>query len=199
MKNILKMLPILLLTILVSCKKKDPKPEAFDITKHAVIGKLRSGYPYIITLESIDKAVLTHYGASNGSYTYLNGVFKFNFQNEVVGSFVIENGQIKSYDGPVVLNTYDLVKIPSTNQFEGKTFKGGWNGIVHPTEIKFTTTQFTEITNNQQSVIDYTLINNLAIKKEVGANFTLFIMMNDLLEGGRDKSGITSWGTFTMQ
>lgn len=52
MKNVLKMLPILLLTILVSCKKKDPKPEVFDITKYSIVGKFKTGPPYIISIET---------------------------------------------------------------------------------------------------------------------------------------------------
>lgn len=199
MKNILKLLPILLLTILLSCKKKDPKPEVFEITKHAIIGKLSGGYPYIINLEGADKAILTHYSVTNGSYTYVNRVFKFNFDNEVVGSFVIENGQIKSYNGPLVINTYDMVKIPVTNQFEGKTFKGNWNGIGHSTQIKFTGTKYTEITNNQQTEANYMLINNLAVKKQEANSITLFIMMHNKLEGGRSAYPINVWGTFTMQ
>ena len=192
------MLPILLLTIMVSCKKKDPKSEAFDITKHAIIGKLSNGYPYIIAIDG-DKTTMNLFATTIGTYTYVNNVFKFNFQNEVVGSFVIENGQIKSYDGPAILNTYELVKIPFVNQFAGKTFKGRWNNIVHQTTVKFTATQFTEITDNQQSVVDYTVINNLAVKKEVGGDFTLFIMLNDKLEGGRNKYPNTLWGTFMKQ
>lgn len=193
------MLPILLLTIMASCKKKDPRPEVFDITKHAIIGKLTGGYPYILTLEGADKATLTHYSVSSGSYTYVNGVFKFNFDNELIGSFVIENGQIKAYNGPVIINTYDLVKIPVTNQFYGKTFKGNWNGTGHSTQIKFTGTKYTEVTNNQQSEANYTLINNLAVKKQEGNTITLFTIMNNRLEGGRSTYPVNVWGTFMMQ
>lgn len=199
MKNILKMLPVLLLTIMLSCKKKDPLPEAFDITKQAIIGKLSGGYPYIITLEGDGKATLTHYSVTNGSYTYVNGVFKFNFDNELVGFFVTENGQIKSYNGPLIINTYEMVKIPANNQFDGKAFKGNWNGTVHSTQINFMGTKYTEITNNQQTEANYTLINNLAVKKQEANSITLFIMMNNKLEGGRRAYPINVWGTFMMQ
>ncbi|TKC08933.1 hypothetical protein [Pedobacter frigoris] len=199
MKNILKMLPILLLTILLSCKKKDPKPEVFDITKYSIVGKLSTGYPYIITIES-DKAVLTSYSVSDGKYTYTDGVLKLNFNGgEVICSFTIENGSIKAYVGPVIINTYDLVKIPATNQLEGKNFKGSWNGSGYLTQVKFTGAKYTEITNGQQNEVNYTLINNLAVKKEEGINITVFMMLNGKLEGGRYRYPNTDWGTFMKE
>jgi hypothetical protein len=198
MKRILKMLPILLLMVLVSCKKKELKPEGFNITKYSIVGKLSNGHPYIITIES-DKAVLTHYSATSGKYSFTDGVLNLNFNDEVICAFVVENGGIKSYKGPVILNTYDLVKIPSTNQLAGKNFKGTWNNSGSLTQLKFTGAEYIETTNNQQSIVDYTLINNLAVKKTEGNNLTVFILMNDKLEGGRYKSPNTFWGTFMRE
>lgn len=200
MKNIFKMLAILLVTIgFASCKKKDPKPEVFDITKYSIVGKFSSGNPYIITIDADDKATLTAYGFSTGKYTFIDGVLKFNFSNgEVIGSFTIENGAIKSYAGPAIINTYDLVKIPATNQLEGKTFKGIWQNLAYTTEFKFTASQVTETTNNQSSVVNYTLINNLAVKKQNGAYHTLLVIIDNKLEGAHYNQGY-AWGIFMRQ
>jgi len=195
MNNILKIISILLLTMAMGCKKKDPRPEIFDLTKYSIVGKLNTGYPYLITIAG-DKAVFTHYSATNGKYSFVDGVLRLNFNEEVICSFVIENGAIKSYTGPAIINTYDLVKIPATNQLDGKTFKGSWNNAVYVTRLKFTGGQYVEITNNQQTTTNYTLINNLAVKKEEAGNLTLFILMNGKLEAGRYKYPNIFWGSF---
>ena len=192
------MLTVLLLMILVSCKKKEFELDAFDITKFSIVGKLSSGIPYIISLDS-EKAVLTHYSAAAGKYSFIDGLLSLNFTDEVICSFVIENGSIKSYKGPVIINTYELVKIPATNQLDGKTFKGSWNNSAYLSELKFSGTQYTETTNNQQSIINYTLINNLAVKKAEGANPRVFILMNNKLEGVGHNSPNTFWGTFSNE
>lgn len=200
MKNILKILPILFLMIIVSCKKKDSKPEVFDITKYSIVGKFADGLPYIISIEAGNKITLTNYSFSSGTFTYTDGILKFNFDNgEMVGSFTIENGAIKSYAGPVLINTYDLVKIPATNQLESKTFKGIWQNSAYKTELKFGATKYTEITNNRQTEASYTLINNLAAKKQEVDKITLFIMMDGKLEGLHYANPIRIWGTFMKQ
>lgn len=198
MKDILKMIPILLLMILVSCKKKDPKPEAFDITKYSIVGTLSMGYPYIITIES-DRAVLTHYGITNGKYTFIDGVLMLNFNDEVICSFVVENGNIKSYEGPIIINTYDLVKVPPVNQFDGRTFKGIWTLTPYQTTFKFSANQVAFTISNQTNPLDYALINNLAALEKDGNNSTLFVLVDGKLEVGRNIGPKNYWGTFMLQ
>lgn len=200
MKNILKILPVLLLTILVSCKKKDPKPEPFDITQYTIVGKLSTGYPYVINLQPHDKATLMHVGPSDGKFTYVDGVLKLDFNGkEVVCTFVIENNKIKSYQGPIIINTYNLVKIPATNQFDGKTFKGSWNNAGYLTQIKFTADEVTFTADNRAEPFSYTLINNLAALQKQGNNNTLFILMDEKLESGRYISYNECYGRFMQQ
>ncbi len=143
---------------------------------------------------------MTHYSVNEGKYSYADGSLKLNFNNgEVVCTFEIENGKVKSYQGSPLINTYDLVEIPATNQFMGKTFKGSWSNSAQSTEFKFIANQFTETTNNRQSVVNYTLINNLALKKVDGTNLTLLVIINEKLEGGRYLSPSTFWGSFMKQ
>lgn len=194
-----KLLAILLILLsFTACKKE--KTENFDISKYSIVGKFSTGFPYIMTFGANGQAELTANSVSNGSYTYVNGVLNFSFADgEVPGAFKIENGGIKSFDGPLLINTYDLVKIPATDQLDGKTFKGAWTNSGQLTQLKFSGTRCIEVNGLQQSGLEYVTVNNLAKRRVEPGSLTVFILMNQKLEGGRDKSPNKYWGTFTEQ
>lgn len=201
LKHSLKMLPVLLLLLGTSCKKQDTLPEAFDIRDYTIIGKRAAGNPYLIQMETGDSATMIHSSISGGAYSYTDGVLKFNFgDGEVICSFTIENGSIKAYNGPVIINTYDLVKIPATNQLSGNNFKGIWYNTAYSTEFRFSDHQVITIENNQQNTRNYTLINNLAgMIKGPGSDLSLFVWADRKLEAGRYIYPNHQWGTFMKQ
>lgn len=169
-KNILKLSSLLLILALASCKKNDPQPEEFDITKHIIAGKVSFGYPYIITIEPGNKAKLTSYSISDGTYTFVDGVLNFNFNDgEVICSFTIQNGGVKKYTGPALINTYNLIKVPETNQLAGHVYAGTYyrldNTVLHQNFYYIFSANKVDVgysVGNAVRTENYTLIGNIA-------------------------------------
>lgn len=211
LKTILKLSSLLLLLVLASCKKNDPKPEVFDITKHIIAGKVSFGYPYIITIEPGNRAKLTSYGISDGTYTYTDGVLNFNFNDgEVICSFTIENGGIKKYTGPVLINSYNLIKVPETNLLAGQTYKGTYyrldNTVLHQNFFYSFSGNKVDVgysVGNAVRTEDYTSIGNIAALVDIkdSDDHELMILINGKLEVGYSQSnpGAEYVGSFTQQ
>lgn len=213
LKNILKISSLLLILALASCKKDNPKPEVFDITKYIIAGKVSFGHPYIIAIEPGNKATLTSHGFSEGTYTYVNGVLDFNFSDgEVECSFTIENGNIKAFDGPALINSYNLIKVPATNQLAGKTFTGTYyrldNTVLHQNFF------YSFSANDNKVGVGYTVgmpvrtetystIGNIAALVDIGNSDDreLMVLINGKLEVGYSQSSPTAKyiGSFTQQ
>lgn len=196
LRNMLKILPLLLLVVLAGCKKDNPKPEMFDITNYVIAGRVSFGYPYIITIASGNRAKLTSYGVSDGIYTYTDGVLNFNFNDgEVVCSFTIENGGIKKYTGPALINTYNLIKVPETNLLEGKAFSGSYyrfdNTVLHQNFFYSFSGNKVDVGYSVGTAVrteNYTSIGNIASLVDLENSNELMILINGKLEVGYSQS-----------
>jgi len=213
LSNLLKISSLLLILVLASCKKDDPKPEVFDITRFVIAGKVSFGHPYIIAMEPGNKATLTSHGFSEGTYTYVDGVLSFNFTDgEVVCAFTIENDNIKAFDGPALINTYNLIKVPETNQLAGKTFAGTYyrldNTVLHQNFFYSFYANHNKVgvgytVGTPVRTENYTIIGNIAalVDIENSDDRELMVLINGKLEVGYRQSNpsATYIGSFTLQ
>lgn len=212
MKTVFKLATIFLM-VFAGCKKNSPKPDVFNMTNYVIVGKLADGRPYVLDFEAGDKATLTHLSVSGCKYSYTDGVLKLIInEGELVCSFVIENGRIKSYQGPVIISTYDLVAIPATNQLAGKTFSGTYykpdKSVLHQNFFYSFAPDGNKVGAGYAvgtpavRIENYTLIGNIAAWVNIAnsSDIELMVLINGKLEVGYYNSSQDRYtGSFIQQ
>ncbi|ACU05604.1 hypothetical protein [Pedobacter heparinus] len=223
LKNIYKLLPVLLLVVFTGCKKDkkgENNNETIDIKSYSIVGKFEGNYsgktfyfPYLITFAENAKAVIyAGYDGTTpiqGNYTLEKGLLKINLGSDQVINFTINKENITSYTPQkfdVKFTSYLLQKKPAENQFSGSQFNGSFastaSNLLIMTKFKFNATQYGESSLGDPIINkDYTLINNMAASSNTGANgmLTFFVIINGKLEVARFNDGIISSGSFTKQ
>ena len=192
MKNLkVKFAKILILlsaiVIFNSCKKNkdvDANGERFDLTQYYITGSyLMKGVTtsYIYGFNTLARAYEIRFGGivtNTASYQYNKGVLN-------VDDFIfnISNGVITGSNAPNDFKSYHLQKIPSTDGFAGKTFKGtvAINGVDlgKSCVIKFSNGKFTVSVDGFAQVgtgADYTLQNNGVATANTGLQGDLHLM-----------------------
>lgn len=115
-----------ILFVFASCKKdKIADPDNFDPTKYYITGEGISEYntSYALIFQQPAKAIFIGEGGkvSNiSNFTYKDGTL---YLADKSFSFTIVNNEISTSTHPY-LSSYHLQKIPDTDAFAGKTFKG---------------------------------------------------------------------------
>ena len=176
------------LFVLASCKKdKDAENERgnIDFTKYYITGEyvtngMSSSYAYVFG--ALVKSNLLAAGgkiSESGSYAYADGTLTINQTN----TFSIANGSVTGNNNPDI-KTYYLQKIPDTDAFAGKTFRGtaATNGvdIGKSCLIKFTTAKTFSVSidgfGQTGTGADYTLQNNGVATANTGNEGKLHLM-----------------------
>jgi hypothetical protein len=175
------------LLVFASCKKnKEANPEdSFDPTKYYITGEGADNYrtSYAIILKPNAMGHFTAFGGYHGTtfnYTYQDGTLK---AENIDVNFTIVNNTITSTSNPQY-KTYYLQKIPDTDAFAGKTFRGtvATNGLVNgkSCSVKFTDTKkFTvsiDAFGQTGTGADYTLQNNGVATANTGNEGRLHLM-----------------------
>lgn len=188
----------------MACKDVMPEPiedsaKAFDITKYAIIGKKYFGaeqIPYIIALNANGKARREMPGDFVPYiYTYKDGILTL---DQIGGNLIrvrINQDTITSFESTIEkFASYQLIKIPNTNQLIGTSFGGVWKMIVAGQSapqlsiVKFTDTHYGEdALYSPTPDKDYSVFYNIAAKtfNNTTKDETLWILINGKLEGHR--------------
>lgn len=181
------LIAISLLLASASCKKdKVPTgPENLDLTKYYITGEGMSPYAtsYILMFQPNAQCYFTGKGgavSNNLEYVYQNNTL--NIANGHL-TFTISGSEIISINKPDVYRSYHLERIPDTDAFAGKTFRGtvATNGLDNGKSclIKFTTGRFTVSIDGfgqTGSGEDYTLQNNGIATATTGNEGRLHLM-----------------------
>ena len=224
MKNILKIMALLLLFLSFTACKKDkiapePPEEPFNIRQYVLVTKETNSNGWVnnIQLRTFEaQGRCTIFGElgvipDNGfTYSYDKGILKLFYDGRLNHELKIENNAVKSTTDNAAGRSYKLIKIPSDNPLNGNIYSGGWKSegslLTVVASLKFTDTNFSEASINLP-VPDktYELIKNIAAYKKDVTNevLTLWVLSDGNLEGYRTYYGNNNpnrvTGTFTKQ
>ncbi|WP_379089981.1 hypothetical protein [Pedobacter sp. UC225_65] len=212
MKNLKLYLSIMLLLIVVSCKKKDevtPEETKIDLTKHFITweaptktyaGNRIFNWPVLVLFENEGKIKIYSFASNatptQGSYTLTNDQLTITTSDQILG-FTIKDGSVIDTKGfTSEIQNVKLRELPSTNQFTGN-YSGMLNSYMvntaFPFSYSFNQTQFGEGYNGQPQ-LDYVLnpINNVFAISSINNVLRYFLMVDGKLTIVRLKSGGTN-------
>lgn len=161
----LNVLFLLLAVSFIACKKDSVAPkeikEPFDIRQHVLVTRQTSNNNWVVSIsvtsfEAQSKSIVFNEGGQipdNGfTYSYTDGILKLLYDGRVNSELKIENNLIASKKLSGITTSYQLVKIPAENQFNGNTFNGGWKSegslLTTVASVKFTDTHYSEASIN---------------------------------------------------
>ncbi|MFN0256978.1 hypothetical protein [Pedobacter ureilyticus] len=212
MKNLKIYLSMMLLLIVVSCKKNDevnPEETKIDLTEHFITweaptktytGNRIFNWPVLVLFENEGKVKMYSFASNTtptqGSYTLTDDQLTITTSDQILG-FTIKDGSIIDNKGfTYEIQNVKLREFPSTNQFTGN-YSGMLNSYMvntaFPFSYSFNQTQFGEGYNGQPQ-LDYVLnpINNVFAISSINSVVRYFLMVDGKLTIVRFKSGSTN-------
>lgn len=156
---------LLLLVSFIACKKDSVAPQeidgSFEIRQYVLVTRETNNNNWLVNItvtsfEAQSKSIVFNEGGQipdNGfTYSYADGILKLLYDGRVNSELRIENNLIASKKLSGITISYQLIKIPNENQFNGNTYNGGWKSegslITSIASLKFTDTQYGETSIN---------------------------------------------------
>ena len=212
---------VMVICVTSSCKKKaaiapETKAEALDIREYVLVTRETNSNNWVVNInlrsfEAQSKSIVFNEGGripDNGfTYSYENGVLKLFYDGRLNQELKIENKTIAPKKLSGITTSYQLIKIPTENPFNGTTYSGGWKSegslLTTVATLKFTDTHYSEASLNiPVPNKTYELFKNLAAYKNDLTNNvkTVWLLSDGKMEGYRKyNSGNSVTGTFSKQ